>query len=293
MTQLVDDINPRVVIFIQYEYWYYLLRTLNNKDMPYIYYGVKLSANHSLTKPYMRFLREKVNQSKLILVRDDDSLKFSKQIFDTRVYNVGDVRWLQAESNVKSNPLDFDHLDPDTIVLGSVWKEDLILWLPIINERLDLNFVIAPHDISRQFIQEIQSSLNADSVLYSEKKNGNNSQTKSRITVIDTIGDLKYLYKGARIVYIGGGLGNGLHNCIEPAVYGIPIIVSGVIDNNPEVKKLVANGFATRIDSSEEITQAISKYMANAQLESYESYIAAEIAQCQQALSLLDSEIYV
>ncbi len=293
MTKLVEEINPNVVIFIQYEYWYYLLQTLVDKNVPYIYYGVKLSSNHILSKRYMKFLKDKVNQSRLILVRDDDSLKLSKKLFNTSVYNVGDVRWLQAKANIQTNPFDLDHLETHTIVLGSVWKEDLSLWLPIIHQRLDLNFVIAPHNISPQNIQAIQNSIGTDHQLYSQKKNNLTTQTQSRIIIVDTIGDLKYLYKGATIVYIGGGLGDGLHNCIEAAVYAVPVIVSGDLDNNPEVKKLIDNGYSTRINSSEEITETISKYMTNAQLESYESYIAAEIAQCQKALSLLDSEIYV
>lgn len=290
MQKLLAEIDPYLVIFIQYEYWYHLLSILAEKQVPYIYYGIQLSSNHILTKWYARFLTRLVSRSKLILVRDHQSLDIAKGLLQTKILNVGDVRWLQADVNRKT-PYNASIFDPTNtwIVLGSIWEEDLKLWKPIIQEHRDLNFCIAPHDISEEYIKQLENILNLNTCRYSVS----NEHSACRIIIVDTLGDLKYIYRCASLVYIGGGLGDGLHNCIEAAVYSKKLIISGDGASNPEANALMQNQFATAITNTDEIRKAMSNYLQSEADERYESYIASEIATSQMAFSLLDHELNV
>lgn len=294
MEAIVSKINPSVVIFIQYEFWYFLLNVLDSKNIPFIYYGVSLRSDHLLTKPYARFIQKKVDKSKLILVRDDTSLAVAKSIFTTEIRNVGDVRWLQANSNRAHAFVNrLNTVSKDYIILGSAWANDVKLWAPIINKRNDLSFVIAPHDISNNNVDLIRDIVGAKCLLYSKMSNHIDLSTDCHTVIIDTLGDLKYLYRDASIAYIGGGLGDGLHNCIEAAVFAKYLLISGKIIINAEAVSLIENGYATQVSTTGEIEIALTKHLGRPQPQRYESYIAAEIEKSEQALSLLDKEIYV
>lgn len=291
----ITKIDPDFVVFIQYEYWYHLLKNLNQRSIPFLYYGVQLNTQHLLTKAYARFLKTQVNESQLILTRDVESQQVAVDLFDTVVNEVGDVRWLQANSTHKENyefPFDTNKYE-QIIVLGSAWKEDVKLWQSYIKQSSETLFIVAPHDIRDENIQVIYQLLDCQSDIWLDQ-NGNRKQSlTSNILIVNVLGHLKYLYRIADLVYIGGGLGRGLHNCLEAAIYNVPILISGDGNSNPEARGLINHQLAYPISQKDEIEVIITKLVSSHDITKSTSYLAAELKKSQQAYILIDKILNV
>ncbi len=286
----IHDINPKYVIFIQYEYWYLLLKNLSELSIPYLYYGVQLTESHLLKRPLAKFLREKVNQSQLILTRDAQSQIIGEDLFTTQVVEVGDVRWLQAAAN-QSQPYSFPFdLTPyeQVIVIGSAWIEDLRLWYTYIESHPRTCFIIAPHDISDDSVGKLISPLNTRPDIWLDHQGEMMTQLESNILIVNILGQLKYLYRIADLAYIGGGLGSGLHNSLEAAIYGTPVLVAGDVKSNPEVRKLIDSGLADRVNTPDDLDHTITKLHATYNKTKATAYLAASLKKSQQAYSLID-----
>jgi len=286
----ISDIDPHYVIFVQYEYWYNLLNSLNQKSIPFVYYGVQLNEDHLLTKSYASFLKKQVNQSQLILTRDEESQSVAQGIFNSEVTEVGDVRWLQANSTLSESytfPFDKSHSD-QTIVLGSAWKEDMLIWQSYIKEHPNTLFIIAPHDISQKNVESMVDLLPSQPDIWADRNGNRLKKLECNVLIVNVLGELKYLYRVADIAYIGGGLGSGLHNCIEAAVYSHPVIISGDGMSNPEAKALIDAKLAYPIQQAKDLEQIITKVVTSHDKTKAASYLAAELKKSQHAFVLID-----
>jgi len=128
-----------------------------------------------------------------------------------------------------------------TIVAGSTWKEDEEYLVNYINNDALTNtkFIIAPHNINAKDIENLQKSIQKSTVLYSSKAGKNLSEFQ--VLIIDAIGLLTKIYSAASMAYVGGGFGKGgVHNILEPATFGVPIVIGPVFDKYKEVVDLVA-----------------------------------------------------
>jgi 3-deoxy-D-manno-octulosonic-acid transferase len=111
--------------------------------------------------------------------------------------------------------------DEKVFVVGSAWQEDIDVLLPFINEG-KLKFIIAPHEIHENQIQNLQRALTVRSVRFSEAES--NPVEDASVLIIDNVGMLSRLYRYGEFAYVGGAFGKGLHNILEAACYGIPIL---------------------------------------------------------------------
>jgi 3-deoxy-D-manno-octulosonic-acid transferase len=155
-----------------------------------------------------------------------------------------------------------------TIVAGSTWPDDeevLQITLKTINDP-SLKLIVAPHEINKEHIAQVQK-LFPDSILFSELTNSNRQlaiggqQATSNVLIIDNIGMLSRLYKYATITYIGGGFGKGIHNTLEAAVYGKPVLFGPAYHKFNEAIDLVNNGGAISINNAEDCITAIRKFI--------------------------------
>ncbi len=288
----IDKVNPTAVIIIQYEFWYNLLMTLNAKSIPVAFYGITFRQDYFLFKPVIAFLAKAVNTCKLMLVKDEVSQTLASQHFDCPVHLAGEVRWLSSLNNIKvppTKPLTVTTAtDIPVITLASAWKEDIKLWKPtLIHYATFCHILIAPHDLSLENLVVFEAIL--DMRLTRRSANEVITLNSPGITLLDTLGELKYLYKYSALSYIGGGLGSGLHNCIEAAVHLNPILVAGDITLNPEVDSLIAAGLATHVNSSEELDAAIKLHLAANYDLAYRTYIDDQVATCNSVYSALDN----
>ena len=151
------------------------------------------------------------------------------------------------------------------IVIGSSWPEDESILVDFINtyEGLPVKFVIAPHNIKSKQIENIQSGLNKSSVLFTTKE-GQNLQDYD-VFILDTIGLLSKAYSYANIAYVGGAMGTtGLHNILEPAVFGVPIIIGKNYLKFPEAYDMIAiQEVITVLDVLEQQKKARCRILSN------------------------------
>jgi 3-deoxy-D-manno-octulosonic-acid transferase len=247
------------VIFIKYEFWPNLLNELKKKEIKTILVSGILRENQLFFKSYGSFMRSSLQAFHHFFVQD----KNSKELLNNNNFNAvtvaGDTRFDRVlEILEQDNSLDFINEFKDstyTIVAGSTWKEDEELLVDYINTEAteDEKFIIAPHNIKPAAILELKKSIRKQTVLYSEKEGKNLSE--NQVFIIDTIGILTKIYAVADIAYVGGGLKTGLHNILEPATFGIPVVIGNQYHKFKEAVDLVKIGGCISIKNQEEFTE--------------------------------------
>lgn len=222
-------VHPDLVFFIKYEFWINYLDQLQKQNIPtYLISGI-FREKQLFFKWYGGFYRKALNAFTYFFVQNENSRKLIMQLGKTNVIISGDTRFDRVVAILeKDNSVDFIAQFKNnslTVVIGSSWPKDEALLVDFINScALDVKFIIAPHNIKTEQIKQLQSSISKKTVLFSEKENKNLAEYN--IFIIDTIGILTKIYSYADIAYVGGGFGNpGVHNLLEPATFGVPIII--------------------------------------------------------------------
>ena len=245
--RFLDYVNPELTVFVKYDIWPNFLKELNCRKLQAILISAAFRENQSFFKFYGKPLREALFAFDYIFTQNEASKKLLESINYTNVTVSGDTRFDRVFSQLKiDNSLDFIEKfkqDKLCIVAGSSWPEDEILFVNYINSEVskDVKFIIAPHNIKASQIKNIQDKLMVESVLFSEKDN--KQLENAKVFIVDTIGILSKIYSYADIAYVGGAMGTtGLHNTLEPAVFGIPIIIGPNHSKFPEAQQMIDNG---------------------------------------------------
>ncbi len=256
--KFIEIVNPTCAIFIKYEFWPNLLNELNRKEIPTILVSGILRENQLFFKSYGGFMRKSLQAFNHFFVQDENSKTLLNSINFENVTIAGDTRFDRVSKILEQdNSLDFiDEFKNNqyTIVAGSTWKEGEELLVNYINNNAseDEKFIIAPHNIKQEAILELQKLINKKTVLFSAKADKNLSEYS--VFIIDTIGILTKIYAAADVAYVGGGLKTGLHNILEPATFGIPVVIGNKYDKFKEAVDLVKIGGCISIKNQEEFT---------------------------------------
>ena len=236
-------VHPEMAFFIKYEYWPNYLNQLKKENTPtYLISGI-FRENQLFFKWYGQFYRNALNSFSYFFVQNEASKKLLVQLGKTNVAVSGDTRFDRVATILeKDNTLDFISQfknDKLTIVIGSSWPKDEDLLIEYINSTSqNVKFIIAPHNIKAEQIQQLKSRITKKTVLFSEKQNKNLAEFD--VFIIDTIGILTKIYSYADIAYVGGGFGNpGVHNILEPATFGVPIVIGPNFSHFAEATALV------------------------------------------------------
>jgi 3-deoxy-D-manno-octulosonic-acid transferase len=256
--KFLDIVNPKFAIFIKYEFWPNLLNELKLKEIPTILVSGILREKQLFFKSYGGFMRKSLEAFHHFFVQDKNSKKLLSAINFENVSIGGDTRFDRVSKILEQdNSLDFiDEFKNNqyTIVAGSTWQEDEELLVNYINNNAseDEKFIIAPHNIKQEAILELQKSIHIKTVLFSEKFDKNLKEYQ--VFIIDTIGLLTKIYAAADLGYVGGGLKTGLHNILEPATFGIPVVIGNKYEKFKEAVDLVKIGGCISIQNQEEFT---------------------------------------
>lgn len=253
-------VHPDFVFFIKYEFWINYLDQLQKQSIPtYLISGI-FREKQLFFKWYGGFYRKALNAFTYFFVQNENSRKLIAQLGKTNVIISGDTRFDRVVAILeKDNSLDFIAQFKNnslTVVIGSSWPKDEALLIDFINScALDVKFIIAPHNIKTEQIQQLQSSIAKKTVLFSEKINKNLAEYN--VFIIDAIGILTKIYSYADIAYVGGGFGNpGVHNLLEPATFGVPIIIGPNYSHFEEAIALVELGGCVVINNQASLQQA-------------------------------------
>ena len=256
--KFIKEVNPALAVFIKYEFWPNLLNELKAKKVSTILVSGILRDKQLFFKSYGGFMKKSLESFHHFFVQDENSKSLLNSIDFENVTVAGDTRFDRVTKILEQdNSLDFINEFKDhkyTIVAGSTWQEGEELLVDYINNNAteDEKFIIAPHNIKKEAILELQKSINKKTVLFSAKADENLS--KYTVFIIDTIGILTKIYAAADLAYVGGGLKTGLHNILEPATFGIPVVIGNKYDKFKEAVDLVKIGGCISIKNQEEFT---------------------------------------
>lgn len=224
-SRFVRKLKPRLAIFIKYEFWFFYSRALRKKNIPLI-------SISSIFRPEQFFFRKTGSFNRKILknvthffVQNQESIELLRSI---NLYNAtlsGDTRFDRVKEIVDRKeeiPIAKAFKGTDKVfVVGSAWPDDLEVLIPFINENR-LKFIIAPHEIDENYIQHLRQALTVKSILYTEAEN--KALDDYSVLIINNVGLLSMLYRYGEFAFIGGAYGKGLHNILEAASYGIPVL---------------------------------------------------------------------
>jgi 3-deoxy-D-manno-octulosonic-acid transferase len=281
--QFLKLVHPDLVFFIKYEYWPNYLNELKKGNIKtYLISGI-FRENQAFFKWYGGFYRNALNTFDYFFVQNESSKLLLQKLGFTNVKISGDTRFDRVAAILeRDNSLDFIKQfknNTTTIVIGSSWPKDESLLVNYINQsKENVKFIIAPHNIKAEQIQELKNAISKKTILFSEKENIDLSQYDALI--IDTIGILTKIYSYADIAYVGGGFGNpGVHNILEPATFGIPIVVGPNFSHFAEAVALVHQEGCVSISNQYELDNAFSNLISNEVIRHEKGHICATFVQ--------------
>lgn len=265
--RFVELAHPEMVFLIKYEFWPNYLNELKQQGIKtYLISGI-FRENQMFFKWYGSFYRNALKTFDYFFVQNEKSKKLVQSIGHTNVKISGDTRFDRVVAILeRDNSLDFIEEFKDnktTIVIGSSWPKDESLLIDYINNSSEnVKFIIAPHNILQSTIINLQSSIKKNTVLFSEKENQNLSEFN--VFIIDTIGILTKIYSYADIAYVGGGFGNpGVHNILEPATFGLPIVIGPNYSHFAEATALVNLEGCISISNAIELKETFDLLLQN------------------------------
>lgn len=277
--RFLDLVHPELVFFIKYEYWPNYLLELKNRNIPtYLISGI-FRKDQAFFKWYGSFYRKALDTFEYFFVQNQSSKDLLVSLGKTNVSVSGDTRFDRVMSILeRDNYLDFIAQFKQgklAIVAGSSWPKDEDLLVDYINKtNQPVKFIIAPHNIKREQILELQSSIAKKSVLFSEKEGEDLSEFD--VFIIDTIGILTKIYSEADIAYVGGGFGNpGVHNILEPATFGVPIVIGPNYSHFAEATALVNMQGCISISNQSTLNEAFENLIQNEDIRYEKGHICS------------------
>ena len=257
--QFIETVNPKLAIFVKYEFWPNFLNELKHKEILTILVSGILREKQLFFKSYGGFMRNSLHAFHHFFVQNEASKELLASINFNNVTVAGDTRFDRVSKILEQdNSLDFITQFKDnkyTVVAGSTWPEDEALLINYINNNALENekFIIAPHNINNEAIVQLKKAFTKKTVLYSDKEH--KKLGNYQVLIIDTIGILTKVYASANLAYVGGGLKTGLHNILEPATFGIPVIIGDKFSKFKEAVDLVKIGGCISIQNQKEFTE--------------------------------------
>ncbi len=288
--KFIAIVNPELAFFIKYEYWPNYLNELKKKNIPtYLISGI-FRKNQLFFKWYGGFYRKALDAFHHFFVQNSSSKELLLQLNKTNVTVSGDTRFDRVASILeKDNSLDFIQEfknDALTIVIGSSWPKDEELLVSFINStHHDVKFIIAPHNIKGEQILHLKSQISRKTILFSEKEAilkqvQNDKISNYDVFIIDTIGILTKIYSYADIAYVGGGFGNpGVHNILEPATFGVPIVIGPNYSHFAEATALVNLQGCLSISNQIELNEAFENLIQNEDIRGEKGHICSTFVQ--------------
>jgi len=265
--RFLDAAHPELAIFIKYEFWPNYLNELKSRNITSLLVSGGFRENQVFFKSYGGWIKKSLGTFEHFFVQNQISKNLLNSIGFQNVTLSGDTRFDRVSNQIgQDNRLDFIEAFKDNkmcVVAGSTWPEDEALLEDFINRSSNgTKFIIAPHNIKPDQIRSFKERLNKKTILYSEKEGKNPSNYQ--VFIIDTIGLLSKIYSYADIAYVGGAAGNtGLHNILEPATFGIPIVTGNNFDKFPEAKQLQELAGLYSVSTKEELAQILSKLLTD------------------------------
>ena len=254
--QFIEFYQPELAIIVKYEFWYYYFKRCQELKIPLLSVSTILRPDHIFFKKkneytnVLGFVKHFFVQNK-----ETQTLLNSKNYANTTIS--GDTRFDRV---IKLREEVYDIKDIEafcegkkTLVIGSLWKEDLAVLKEFITQNTDYRYIIAPHEIDDQTVSFIENELNGLTCRYTKSIN-----QEVPVLIVDTIGLLMGIYSMADVAYVGGAFSKGLHNILEPATFGLPVIFGPKYSKFAEAVELIKLKGAFSISNKEETVEVLT-----------------------------------
>ena len=294
--RFLELVHPELIIFVKYEIWPNYLLEIKKRNIRTILISALFRPDQSYFKSIGKWMLDSLRAFDWIFVQNEASVHLLEKHGLEDVSHSGDTRFDRVTRQLTvDNSLDFITAFLDgklCVVAGSTWPEGENLISKFINQdQTETKFIIAPHNIKPNEIQRLKETLDKPTALYSEMQETDLSSHK--VLILDTIGLLSKVYASADIAYVGGAMGtSGLHNTLEPAVFGIPVIIGKNYQRFPEAIEMIRRGGMFSCSSLSELKYVLSNLISNSEKrqlagQKNKSYIEENTGAVVQIMSYL------
>ncbi len=273
--RFIQIVNPKIAIFIKYEFWFNYIDILHQKQIPTFIISAIFRKEQHFFKGYGFWFRKMLKKITFFFVQNDESLSLLKSIGIDQVVKGGDTRFDRVQEiarNKKSFPLIEKFAAGHKILLaGSSWPpdEEIIQKLPLGD---NLKIIIAPHEIHEEHIAAIENRFGKDKTLRYSKADEKNIP-EAKILIIDGMGFLSSLYQYCDVAFIGGGFGKAIHNILEAVTFGKPVIFGPAHDKFKEALDLIRLGGAFAVRNEQDFISIFDKLNSDRALYDHASEI--------------------
>ena len=258
-----DIVQPRLVVFVKYEFWYHFLNEAHRRGVPSVVVSAIFRADQIFFKPWGGFFRGILRRFAHIFTQNEASAKLLREAGITRVSVAGDTRFDTVVATAAAPPRSLPTVDAfvadgaPVLVVGSSWPEDLPALIPLIRRyQTTLRVLVATHEINEANLHAVETAFPGLVQRYSQANAATVGQ--ARILLFDNIGLLSQLYRFGKYAYIGGAFGKGLHNTLEAAAFGLPMFFGPVYAKFQEAVELVALKCATPVHNAVDLETAFA-----------------------------------
>ncbi len=283
--KFITHFHPKKAFFVKYEFWLNYIREAQVIDCELYSISTLLRKNHRFFKWYGGIFRRELKHFHHFFVQDENTRDLLNSISIEQVTIVGDTRYDRVYDRVlekNTNPLldQWINITDTVLVIGSSWKEDEELILPLLN-KADLfdKIILAPHEVGSDSVNRIISLLGLPYEKYTRAEKNEQITTAANVLILDCIGVLADVYQYGTIAYIGGAFRTGLHNILEPATFGLPVIFGPNHAKFPEAQHFIDAGIGKSVQTKDELQHAMESYTKNIEQEApkVKAFIAANI----------------
>jgi 3-deoxy-D-manno-octulosonic-acid transferase len=262
-------VKPAMAIFIKYEFWLSYLNQLKRRNIPTYIVSAVFRPTQIFFRWYAYRYRKVLNNYNWFFVQDEQSLELLKKFNhpnasvtgDTRFDRVFEIFELRKELPLIEKFLNNKESGKDiALVAGSTWIKDENILIPYFNRHPEIKLIIAPHEINEQRIEALKNRFTRPVLRYSQANEDNISN--AGCLIIDCIGLLSSVYRYGNLAYIGGGFGKGIHNILEAAVYGIPVMFGPNYHKFKEAKELIACQGAISITGENDFSSRMNNFLS-------------------------------
>jgi len=263
--KFLDILKPALVIIVKYDYWFHYLDEIKKRKIPLLLVSAIFRKEFNFFQWYGKISRIMLRCFTHLFIQDNESLLLLETIgIKNNVTITGDTRFDRV-ATIASNfqPLEIIESfcgNADMLVAGSTWPEDEKIIREALTDLPGLKLIIAPHEISRDHLSQLKRDF-PQSIFYSELKTSDRQPITGNPLIIDNIGMLSRLYHYAAITYVGGGFGKGIHNTLEAAVHGKPVLFGPEFKKFKEADEQVKCGGGICIQNSTELREWLTKLL--------------------------------
>ena len=267
--KFLDLTNPSIAIFVKYEFWYNFIHQLYLRKTPTYLISAVFRPNQHFFKPWGNVFTKILKYYTEIFVQDKQSKRLLLKhgiesvtvMGDTRMDRVIKIREEALSLPVVEEFAKLNNNDQAVLVAGSSWPEDENILINYFNKHAYLKLIIAPHLIDEDHLLQIERKLKRPFVRFSQASIINIKEYDCLI--IDNFGLLSSIYRYGEIAYIGGGFGAGIHNILEAAVYGIPVVFGPNHRKFIEARELIEKGGGYTISNETELNKVFKNFVTS------------------------------